>query len=298
MNNQRAYRHTQIGWMTIGIVGCVAVFGTAALLSAGIGAVPVMIFASLTLVVPLLFGSMTVTLDETHVALSFGIGLIRKRFSLDEIRSYQPVRNPWYYGWGIKMIPGGWLYNVSGPSAVELLLESGRYVRIGTDEPGALVAALRAAIGESSSLGESKEQPRRLGIIPKIVSGSSAVIAAGVFTMMYFESQPPTVTASPEKFSVSSGMYSEEVPMREVVSVSLERALPRVLLRTNGFAMGGRLRGHFRLDQLGSGQLFVEWGAPPYIVVRTRRDFVIVNFKEPERTRELYDVLTRYHDKQ
>ncbi len=60
--------------------------------------------------------------------------------------------------------------------------------------------------------------------------------------------------------------------------------------------MGSHLRGHFRLERIGNGQLFIERNTPPYIIVRTRRDFVIVNFKEPERTRELYDVLARYHE--
>ena len=91
-----------------------------------------------------------------------------------------------------------------------------------------------------------------------------------------------------------SGLYGEDISMREVVGISLEQSLPRVLLRTNGFAMGSHLRGHFRLERIGAGQLFVERNTPPFIVVRTRRDFVIVNFnREPDRTRELYEVLAR-----
>ena len=135
-----------------------------------------------------------------------------------------------------------------------------------------------------------------MGVAAKTVGAISAVMVVGILTAMYFEAQPPTVSATPETFSVRSALYSDDIPMRDVASVSLEQSLPRVLLRTNGFAMGSHLRGHFRLDRMGSGQLFVERDTPPFIVVRTRRDFVIVNFEAPERTRELYDVLARYHE--
>ena len=90
----------------------------------------------------LLFGSLTVEISGGHVSIRFGIGLIRKRWALDGIESCRPVRNTWLYGWGIRKIPGAWLYNVSGLDAVELKLKSGKAVRIGTDEPQALLAAL------------------------------------------------------------------------------------------------------------------------------------------------------------
>ena len=90
----------------------------------------------------LLFGSLTVEISGGHVRIRFGIGLIRKRWPLDGIESCRSVRNIWLYGWGIRKIPGAWLYNVSGLDAVELKLKSGKRVRIGTDEPQALSAAL------------------------------------------------------------------------------------------------------------------------------------------------------------
>jgi hypothetical protein len=289
------YRHTQVGWVTLGTFVCAAVIGIAVFISADVGGGPAVLFAGIMLLSSLLFGSLTVSLDETRIVLRFGVGVIRKRILLGAIRSYRQVRNPWYYGWGIHLMPGGWIWNVSGLSAVELGLEGGKYVRVGTDEPEALEHALRQAIGESSRLADGDAAPHRwVSEAAAVLAGLLAAIVLGVIAMMYVESQPPTVTASRETFSVRSGMYGEEIPMREVDGVSLEQTLPRVLRRTNGFAMGGTLRGHFRLDRLGSGQLFVTVGAPPYVVVRTGREFVIVNFQEPERTRTLYADLVRY----
>ena len=67
------------------------------------------------------------------------------------LAGFQPVRNPWYCGWGIRLGPTGWLWNVSGFDAVELTLTDGRRFRVGSDEPGQLVAALTRVKGASAS---------------------------------------------------------------------------------------------------------------------------------------------------
>ncbi len=54
----------------------------------------------------------------------------------------RPVRNSWWYGWGVRKVPGGWMYNVWGYDAIELELASGKVFRIGTDDPDGLLAAL------------------------------------------------------------------------------------------------------------------------------------------------------------
>ncbi len=94
----------------------------------------------------LLFSILTVEVDGEEVSVRFGVGLIRKRFPLSEIESHSAVRNPWYYGWGLRRTPIGWLYNVSGLEAVEITMKDGRKVRIGTDDPAGLDAAIGAAL--------------------------------------------------------------------------------------------------------------------------------------------------------
>ena len=55
------------------------------------------------------------------------------------------VRNSWWYGWGLRKVPGGWMFNNAGYGAVELRLASGRVFRIGTDEPDAVLSAIESA---------------------------------------------------------------------------------------------------------------------------------------------------------
>jgi hypothetical protein len=97
----------------------------------------------LLLVVAVLFGSLTVTVGTRDLVIRFGPGPIGKRWQLAEITDAQAVTNPWWYGWGIRVTPVGWLYNVSGLGAVEIRLSSGKRARIGTDEPERLAAAIR-----------------------------------------------------------------------------------------------------------------------------------------------------------
>ena len=143
------YSHTQTGWVTIvGLVGALLVIGaTATELAPDSPGRPFVMAAMvlLALLVPLL-GSLTVTVDEEAVTARFGIGQIRRKIKISDIRAATRVRNKWYYGWGIRMLETGWMFNVSGLDAVELELKNGARFRVGTDEPEELVSAIRSSM--------------------------------------------------------------------------------------------------------------------------------------------------------
>jgi hypothetical protein len=92
-----------------------------------------------------LFSSLTVSVGEGELRWFFGLGLWHYGTALTDIQSTGVVRNKWYYGFGIRMLPGFRLYNVGGLDAVEIKLRDGRVRRIGTDDPAGLAAALRTA---------------------------------------------------------------------------------------------------------------------------------------------------------
>jgi hypothetical protein len=142
------YEHRQVSQLTIGamVVGIVAAWiGLGAAASQGQWTAAVALGLVMGLV-PLQFGWLTVLVTSPALHVRFGIGWIRRRIPIANVRSVQLVRNRWYYGWGIRLTPHGWLWNVSGLDAVELELTSGRRFRIGTDEPKALEAAIRRAL--------------------------------------------------------------------------------------------------------------------------------------------------------
>jgi len=135
------YRRTQLGTVTVAAVGGAAVLTV--VLSVATGWHPVSIAVLAILVAALvLFHSLTIEIDRERLRCCFGPGLIRRTIPLHEIVAARPVRNRWYYGWGIRLTPTGWMYNVSGLEAVELSLASGGCFRIGTDRPDEVIRAL------------------------------------------------------------------------------------------------------------------------------------------------------------
>lgn len=138
------YDHRQIGWLTSGPVAVVVAFVTWRLAAAGL-TVPAVALLAFVFVILALFGSLKVTVDQSTVRLTFGIGLIRRTVPIRTILGFRAVETRWYYGWGIRLTPRGWLWNVSGLEAVELDLAGGAHFLIGTDDPQGLVGALSRA---------------------------------------------------------------------------------------------------------------------------------------------------------
>lgn len=134
------YRHTQIGYLILAAVGAALVAVSSE--GARSSGVPVFVMGVLGLAL-VFFSTLTVVVSDAALDVFFGPGLIRRRINLRDVRDARVVRNPWYCGWGIRWIGRGWMWNVSGLRAVELEFGDGRRFRIGSDEPEALLAALR-----------------------------------------------------------------------------------------------------------------------------------------------------------
>src|SRR3989344_6191220 len=143
-----SYKHTQIGYLILGVLCAVLIFFIwlygviTTQTSIPAFAIGVMVFVIVILVS---FGTLTVSVDERYVAIKFGCGIFRKRFTIDEVASVALVKNHWYYGWGIRVWfwPYMWIYNVSGFDAVEIVTNDGQIYRVGTDVSSELESALR-----------------------------------------------------------------------------------------------------------------------------------------------------------
>jgi hypothetical protein len=144
---KQSYRHTQIGIWTLLILLLVGVFVAYIAVSkiaegrTAIGLGTIILF----FVILALFYALTVDISGGKLSFWFGIGAIRKSYSFEEIQSATIVSSPWYYLWGIKSIPDGWLYAIGPGAALELVLKSGKKIRVGTDEPQKLKEAFDEA---------------------------------------------------------------------------------------------------------------------------------------------------------
>ncbi len=142
------YRHSQYGyiWLFV-IVWLVLVMAVVALVGDDEGDLVVVLaitgaFLLLIGAITLWFSRLTIVIEDDRVAAYFGGGWPRRTVQRHEIIGFRKERNKWWYGWGIRKVPGGWMYNVWGLDAIELDLASGKKFRLGTDEPDELAAAL------------------------------------------------------------------------------------------------------------------------------------------------------------
>ncbi len=138
------YRHTQTGYLLLVALGGGLALILFLMLSTSfnwVAAIAAIIVAGCLWI----FSSLTVTLVGDKLEVRFGPGFIRLSCLLSDIAAQRVVINPWYYGWGIRFIPGGWLYNVSGLRAVELQMVNGQRYRIGTDDAEGLALAIEEA---------------------------------------------------------------------------------------------------------------------------------------------------------
>jgi hypothetical protein len=140
------YRHTQWGRLSVPLIllGTVAVVllvaaddETSTFAASVIAAFIVAISALL-----LLTSRLEVTVGNGSVTAAFGFGWPRKTVVLADVKEVRRVRNRWWYGFGIRKIPDGWMYNVWGLEAIDVEYETGKVFRIGTDDPENLLAVL------------------------------------------------------------------------------------------------------------------------------------------------------------
>ena len=145
------YEHVQYGYLGVGTLVFVLIMGAITLPEAfddstlvgwGVTASLVALAA-----ITMWFSKLTVTIEDTTLTAVFGTGRPRKTIDLSDVVTATPARNRWIQGWGIRKIPGGWMYNVWGLDALEFTLTSGDIVRIGTNDEVNLLASVRVFTG-------------------------------------------------------------------------------------------------------------------------------------------------------
>ena len=115
------------------------------------------------------------------------------------------------------------------------------------------------------------------------------VIMGGMSWLLSWGAQEPEVTVTAEQIEIESMyLYDETIQRSQLTTVELRDELPTITLRTNGYALGGTLRGYFATQNMGTVMLYAHADTPPYIYMHTQEHWVILGFDDPARTRELF----------
>jgi hypothetical protein len=246
-------------------------------------------FLTLLLIVCLLIlYKLTIYIDNTSVSFKLGIGLITRKYLITDIQSCKSVKVEPFFGIGIKITPNGWIYNVSGLNAIELSFKNKKSkVWIGTNKPDEIAGIINNMI---------KSDKPEYGSDYKAKSGyffaATIIFLTIIFPIFLIlsGSRETKVTTTNSDFSIK-GIYGLTIKYSEIKKLDTIYALPRIRLRTNGYAFAKTHKGNFRLSDKENAKLFIRLGTPPYILIQTTDLHIYLNFRHPEETVDLFNTL-------
>lgn len=139
------YSHTQIGYAMVALLTLGTFCATFWMIYLGFTWIGFVILVVLDVSL-ILFSTLTVEINEGTLDIRIGPGILHKKFNLNDVRECFIPHSLFHPTLGERMMPDGWLYNLSGTHAVELKMKNGRYYRIGTDVPNELADQIRKSL--------------------------------------------------------------------------------------------------------------------------------------------------------
>lgn len=284
-------KYVQFGTFSIAILLPLLLLFTGLLIKSGLANSPdfyIHISLVLTFLICLLiFYKLTIFIDSELVSFKLGIGLVSKSYKIADIKSCKPVTNSAFNGIGIRMLPNGWLFNVTGLKAIELNFKNKKsVVRIGTNKPDEISQLIQSIIGGAipnvNSTMSAKKWINPLWLLSILLISSLIIIPNYLETKVQFDNTG---------FKIK-GVYGLTIPYTDIKKIDTVSAIPRISLRTNGYAFGKTLIGNFKLRDESHVKLFIKQGYAPYLLIKSKgRMPIYINFKDKRKTIDLYNNL-------
>jgi len=246
------------------------------------------ILALLLFIILLLFYQIVIEIDDAHLSFKLGIGIIRRSYNLSEIESCKPVKDSFLNGWGIHKIRNGWYYNVSGFKAIELTFKNtDKVVRIGTNKPEEIAGHVTGLLNTTRDV--DSEYTSRKNSKPKNTYIAVGLILLIIALFSLYQYQPTKIDLQENQFKIV-GAYGFTANYRDIVAIDTLGQMPGIEMKTNGFAFGKVCKGYFRLTNIGSAILFINFNVSPFVqVVLKNKSVVYFNLKDRPSTIEAFD---------
>ncbi|RSD26649.1 DUF3784 domain-containing protein [Mesobacillus subterraneus] len=129
-----------------------------------------------------------------------------------------------------------------------------------------------------------------------IIQSSMAIITIGLVAgLYYFGYQDFELKENSDSFEVT-GLYGGDWKYSEIQDVQLLDEMPEVTWRQNGIGLATMSKGQFKVTGYGSSLLFIHKNSSPYLYIETDSKKIFINSKNPEDTREWYEMLSEKTD--
>jgi hypothetical protein len=276
-------KKTQIGWLTIAIIGILNVF----VLCQTRDFESIKILIIISLVVLLLLFKLTIRVDDEFVRFSFGIGLIRGKYRIVDIESCRPI-SYLPLGWGIRLRPGVILFNVSGTKAIELSIRGkSRKIWIGTNNPDEVASVVNDIL-------KRKNEPKDYTFVRQVNSSkrNQYLLIGGIIAVIilftFYENQDAKITLQNDDLKIN-GLYGGKIMYENIYQIDTISKMPSIKMRTNGYSFGKVCKGYFRLSEVGTAKLFINFSQTPFIQMKLKNNTLYYfNFKDRKKTIELF----------
>ena len=135
------YRHTQTSLLIAAILVFFLFVAIAVIITTHYAWEAVILYILLAVVLAS-FMTLNIEIRAGNLELRYGFGFVRRTIPLSEIRNLCVVEMPAMRGYSTRMTSSGQLYNLNGNQVVEIDLQDGRVIRVGSDEPVELARAI------------------------------------------------------------------------------------------------------------------------------------------------------------
>jgi hypothetical protein len=142
------YSHTQRGWLQSVVLISAGACAAGAWFNRAVPPVrlQLLVITGVFLLLSWAFAWLIVRDEGDRLAVRFGpLPLFRKLIPYAEMTGAEPCRTSFWAGWGIHRTRRGWLWNIHGRDAVEVVTRKGNTL-IGTDDPQGLATFLKTKI--------------------------------------------------------------------------------------------------------------------------------------------------------
>lgn len=156
--------------------------------------------------------------------------------------------------------------------------------------PIAIFTIIKAQKYDGNTRDEKGKINKKSKIIVGAVVGVLVITGIGVGILLYFSNLPAEYTLQNGILKIS-GMYGQELPVYDIGRLELKEELPEILARTNGSELGTKLKGHFKLKEIGAAKLYIDSSKPPYIFMETQDRLIIFNSEERGKTEAFFQKL-------
>ena len=124
---------------------------------------------------------------------------------------------------------------------------------------------------------------------------AAAVLAVSLFVIvgLFIGGKMESKIQITDNQLIINGMYNETIPLTDIdtIYISPLTDLPKIEMRTNGYADGEILKGYFRLTDWGKCKLIIHDIQQPAIVIHYNNKHLILNLYNPTHTASLYNQL-------